>query len=255
MKFTARRLSFFTVLIFAARIFAASPSAAVESFSQNHPLPANGEITVVNNRGTITVRTWDRAEVRIEGEKHAATPQELRLVRVEVDPAPSHLTVQTALPRDQPGGGATVRAEVQLTLTVPVTASVRRIETVNASVTIDGVHGDVRVRAVNGPVQAKGLAADAVLDTVNGSIHAEFTSVKAGQKITVHSVNGAVTLALPKDADVAVQAETINGSVASELPLQPTGTVARNRLNGTLGGGSAALKVDTVNGGIRLVPE
>jgi DUF4097 and DUF4098 domain-containing protein YvlB len=254
MRPTALPFSFFAILFFAARVFAASPAAAVESFSQTHPLAADGGITIVNNRGTITVRTWDRAEVRIAGEKHAATPEELRLVRVEVDAAPSRVAVQTALPPEQRSTrGTIVRPEVQLTVIVPATVRLRRIETVNAAVIIEGVRGDVSVRAVNGTVHAKGLAADAALDTVNGAIHAEFASVAAGRKITAHSVNGAVTLALPKDADVAIHAETVNGSIASELPLQLAGPTERNRLDGALGRGSASLKADTVNGSIRFV--
>ncbi len=245
-------------LLLALGLLAAGPLARAEysfkeSFSETHPFNSTGEITLANANGAVVIQTWDRAEVKIEGEKRAKTEEELKLVGLAIDAAPDALSVKTNLPKH--GGwlwGETIRAEVQLKLTVPATARLRRIEAVNGSVTIEGVRGPVTARSVNGGITAKGLGADTSIETVNGSIRADFAALARDQQITAKTVNGSTTLRFPHDASLALRARTVNGSISCDLPIQLDGSKSRHALTGTIGDGAASLRTETVNGSIHV---
>jgi DUF4097 and DUF4098 domain-containing protein YvlB len=224
-----------------------------QAFSETHPFNANGEVTLANTNGAVTVVTWDRAEVKIEGEKRAKTEEELKLIGLSIDATPGALEVKTNFPkRDSWFWGNTIRAEVQITLTVPATARLKRIDTVNGHLTIEGVRGAVTAHTVNGGLTAKGLGADTTLETVNGSIRADFAAITRDQKISARTVNGSTTLSFPSDTSLAVRARTVNGSISCEFPIRLDGGKSRHSLTGTIGDGAASLKTETVNGSIRV---
>jgi hypothetical protein len=242
------------VALFVSVSLARADYSYKEAFSETHPFNANGEITLANTNGAVVVRTWDRPEVKIEGEKSAKTEEELKMIGLAIDAKAGALIVKTDLPKRKTGwfGGDTIRASVQITLTVPATVQLRLISAVNGTVSIDGVRGRVSARSVNGGVTAKGLGADTALETVNGNIRAEFATVAADQKISARTVNGSTTVTLPKDVSVALRARTVNGGVSCEFPIRLDGKTSRSSLTGTIGAGGASLKTDSVNGSIHV---
>ena len=138
-------------------------------------------------------------------------------------------------------------------LKVPVQARLKGIENVNGSVEIEAVRGEVHAETVNGHLAAKGLAADARLETVNGAIEAAFDSLAGVKSVSLQTVNGAVQLHLPANANAEVSASTVNGSIKADSPLAakknwPVGS----ELRGQLGQGGAHIKLETVNGSIRV---
>lgn len=245
-----------TLVLCVAATLARADYAYKQAFSETHPFNANGEISLANVNGNVAIRTWDRPEVKIEGEKSAKTEEELKLIGLTIDAKADALAVKTDFPKRSGGwswfGGDTIRAAVEITLTVPATARLRKIDSVNGRILIEGVRGPVTARSVNGGVTAKGLTADTSLETVNGTIRAEFASVSADQQITARTVNGATTIALPKDANITVRARTVNGGVSCDLPIKLEGKLRRSSLTGTIGTGSATLKAETVNGGVHV---
>lgn len=225
-----------------------------EKFEQSNAFKPEGEITLANTNGSVTFRTWDRAEIRIEGEKRAKTEEELRLISVNVDLTDTRLVLKTDFPKRSGGwfSGNHVRGEVKLTVTVPATARLRDVGTTNGSVVIAGVRGPVRVHTVNGRLTATGLGADTSLETVNGAIEAEFGPIARDQKIALRTVNGSATVAFLPEASVTFRARSVNGSIRCDFPLQPDGKTSRNRLTGTIGGGATLLETETVNGSIHV---
>src|SRR5206468_8981909 len=98
---------------------------------------------------------------------------------------------------------------------------------------------------------ARGLPGDVALSTINDAVKANSTEVK--KAVSLKSVNGGVSIALPPEANADVSAHTLNGGIQSDFSLQvkrhfPVG----QNLDGKLGGGGPAIKMSTVNGGIHL---
>lgn len=229
--------------------------AFTESFEETHPFNADGEVFVSNVNGAVTIRTWDRNEIRIEGEKRAKSQEELDLIELTIDPSPSRLRVKVKLPRRGPARwfvGGNLRANVAFTLTVPANAHLRDIATTNGSIKIADVRGPVRAESVNGQIEARGLAGDTSLETVNGTIRAEFARLARDQKISTATVNGSSTISLPADASITVDASCVNGSIDCDFPIRLNHTPGRKHLRGTIGSGAAALDAKTVNGSIRV---
>ncbi len=226
------------------------------AFDETHPFDPHGEIRLSNVNGSVSIRTWDHAEVRIEGEKRASNADDLAALTVSIDASADTLVVKTKFLRSRASWfgwlfGRWGNEEVHFTLTVPAGVRLNGIDTVNARIAIDGIRGAVKASTVNGEIRATGLGDDVSLSTVNGPVRAEFAALGAQGRLKFRTVNGAVTVTLPKTTGATVAASTVNGGISCDFPLQGT-RAGGHHLNGTIGDGTASLTASTVNGGIHL---
>jgi DUF4097 and DUF4098 domain-containing protein YvlB len=225
-----------------------------EPFTRTNSFSATGSVTLENINGDVDIRTWNKNEILIEGEKSAATEKELKAIDLSMDVSESRAAIKVRLPKRAGGwfSGNTIRASVRFTLTVPATAVLEKIATVNANVTVTSMRGATQVETVNGQIYARDLSGSARLKTVNGEIKARFASVAAGQEFRFTTVNGSIAVELPGDAGVALQASTVNGRVDCDFPLTLASSSGRQSLRGTIGDARAALEAETVNGSIHI---
>ena len=142
--------------------------------------------------------------------------------------------------------------DVEVDFRVQVPAGVRFDgSTVNGDVEADNIGGPVSANTVNGSVRLETAAGDASGETVNGSV----TATLHGQgtaPLSFKTVNGGVTLSVPKDLNADLEAETVNGDIETDFPITVTGRINRRHLDGRIGQGGRSLKIETVNGSIRL---
>lgn len=143
--------------------------------------------------------------------------------------------------------------DVQVDFTVRVPEGVRFIgRTVNGRVDATSLKSDVEVYTVNGRIMlsTSGIAS---AETVNGSIDASIGQTKGAEPLDFHTVNGSITLDLPKNAAAELRAEVMNGDITSDLPLTIQSSRNRGRrITGSIGSGGRMLYVSTTNGSIRL---
>lgn len=223
--------------------------AAKEAFSRSHAFNPDGVVSLHNVNGNITVETWDKNEILIEGEKSAKTDEELNLIELTIDLTADKADIRVRLPKRN---GKSVRGGVSFAIKVPATASLDPIKTVNSSITVTGLRGSVALETVNGQIRATDLGANAHLGTVNGQINASFSQVAAGQELRAKTVNGSVHLTLPADAGFTVAGSVVNGHIDCDFPLETKGKIGRKRVNGTVGDGRASITASSVNGSIHL---
>lgn len=224
-----------------------------EPFTRSSAFSPTGTLVVDNINGSVTVRTWEKNEILIEGVKSAKTQEELERIELTMDVTESRAHLKVKLPKRAgawPFGGS-VRAAVRFTITVPPNAVLQSVDTVNASVTIDGVRGPVHAETVNGSIDANDLGGDAHLETVNGAIHADFVRVARDQQLSFETVNGQIALRLPENAGFSLESSVVNGHVDCDFPLQLKHH-SRRSLNGTVGAGGASVEAETVNGSIAI---
>lgn len=225
-----------------------------EPFNRAGGFHADGRVTLENVNGSVTIETWDRNEIRIEGEKSARTEEELKLIELTIELSESRADIKVKLPK-RPGAwpwSSNVRGGATFKLMVPATAQLERIRTVNSSVEIKGVRGPVDAGTVNGRIRAHGLGAATRLNTVNGGLEASFAALGGGQDVALRTVNGAIRVALPSDAGFELDASVVNGSIACDFPIETKGRVSGKRVNGKVGDARASISAHSVNGGIRL---
>jgi len=222
-----------------------------EEFHQTYPLDKQGKVQLENVNGDVRIVTWDREEITVEAIKRGKKQQHLDEVKIEVDAKADHIRLKTKYPDSKLRRDKDNSVTVDYVLTVPKQSRLERINTVNGGIEIAMVRGDVEASSVNGNVTADGLAGQVELSTVNGSVKAAFAQLK--KSVSLKSVNGSVTVALPPETNAKVSAHTLTGGINSDFALQakkhfPIG----QNLDGKLGEGGPAVNLSTVNGAIRI---
>lgn len=248
MKSNSLRLP--SLLLAALALVATAHATVTEKFSQTYPLNADGVVSLDSINGRVEIVGWDKNEVSVEAEKIASDDAGLKRIEIVVDASPARVAIKTKHEKKW-FSLSFKRAEVRYTLRVPATASLRKIDVVNADVTVRGVRGYVDLESVNGSIDADGLTAGGRFDTVNGSIRAAFTKLSAGDRIVLDTVNGSCTATLPADAAFTLKADSVNGSISCDFPIT-IGKSGRSHLNGAVNGGGAEIVLDSVNGGLSV---
>lgn len=220
-----------------------------ENFDRSVALAKGASFSLSNVNGSVRVDGWEKDYVQIRATKLANGPRaNLRRVQVHVDEAPGEVRVWTEYPEDD---GVEVIVEYQVR--VPYRTQLARVETVNGKVEANGVEGTGTLRSVNGDVELTGASGRYNLRSTNGSIRAEFRGLPDGAPITVETMNGSVWLAVPESSGFLLDAQSLNGDFRSELPLLLRGARVAREYRGQYGKGGGAVRVRTVNGGIRVV--
>jgi DUF4097 and DUF4098 domain-containing protein YvlB len=221
-----------------------------EEFHRTYPLNADGVFALSNVNGEVQVRGWDQNSVQVDAVKTADDKEYLQETRIEVSASSSSITIDTKYPEHMHNHrGSTV----DYTISIPKGARIRKLDLVNGTLTIEGVHGDITASTVNGRLGVEGSAGDLHLNSVNGQITAAVTQL--GKYAKLSCVNGQLTLTVPSDVNVSVKGSTVNGNISNDFGMQVEHAKygPGSSLSGQLGDGTSRLELSTVNGGIRLV--
>lgn len=128
------------------------------------------------------------------------------------------------------------------------------LENTNGSVRVEGVEGPVELASTNGGVHLEDVRDWIRARTTNGGIEVHMApGANLEEDSYLRSTNGGIVVRLPSTLNARLEASTTNGSISSELPLTGESSVRRRSMNGTLGSGGVELRLQTTNGGIRIV--
>jgi hypothetical protein len=269
-------------------VLAAAP--ALQQIDTVLPAPAGTELRVSLLQADLTVRGWDRREVRVQSARGDLDVRATNgTIKVGTDilrgGARQGGTVTLTVPRDMAVelSGPTLSAdlsgldgEVNVSTThgairlaggrgfvrlhslqgeVRVTGAQGRIdaETNQGSVTVSRSSGAIRAHSLNGSVTLDGVTSDAVdAYSLNGDI-VYAGSLEAGGTYTLSTHAGNVIVKVPADADVAVSASTFGGAFESDFPVTLRSAESGGRMvTLSLGKGSARMELQSFGGTIRL---
>jgi DUF4097 and DUF4098 domain-containing protein YvlB len=229
-----------------------------EEFHQTYPLSATGRVSLENINGGVEIKVWDRPALQLDAIKKAYRKERLDEAKIDVTATEENIRIKT----DYPDGNQNFRGDerrynnpaiVEYTLTVPRKAILESIELVNGSVDIDGVEGDVKASSINGKVSARGLMGETRLSTVNGPVQVVFIQLDEAKPISITSVNGSVSLVIPSDSNASIRAATVHGGISNDFGLQVRhGEYVGHNLDGQIGTGGPRIKLENVNGSIRI---
>ncbi|RKY79130.1 hypothetical protein DRQ12_04465 [candidate division KSB1 bacterium] len=225
-----------------------------------------GYISVNNINGEVIVESWGRNEVKLEVEievrassKHKAE-QYLNEVEIVIDEAENRIEIEAEYPwRDQGFGGILSwlfggghpKLKVNYHLFTPKEVDMFA-KTVNGQIQIYEVRGDIEARATNGRIEVKNVAGSINCKTVNGSILAELSEVTKFEEMSFKTVNGSITLRLPKNINANFEAKTVNGHIETDFPITLQGRIDRHRVRGRINKGGGSIYLSTVNGSISV---
>lgn len=229
-----------------------------EEFHQTYSLSPSGRVSLENINGDVQIKVWDRPAVQVDAVKKAYRKDRLAEAQIKVNATEENIRIRTEYPDESQNFRSDHRrtdnpATVEYTLTVPRQAVLESIELVNGSIEIDGVEGNVKASSVNGRLSARGLTGEARLSTINGPLEATFTQLDESKSISLGSVNGALTLVIPSNANASLRAGTVHGGISTDFGLKVKhGEYVGHSLEGQLGTGGPRIKLGNVNGGIKI---
>jgi DUF4097 and DUF4098 domain-containing protein YvlB len=274
-------------VILAGALALAAPQRTDTTFA----VQPGGRLEVDNYSGAVTVRSWQRNEIRIQATHGSDTEIEIdhsaRSVAVDVSMSrglPDAVNFVITVPQtfrvsvdgvntsadiegigddvsvETVNGNVTVR-DVTGRVNVEAVSGLVTVERVNGRVTasstnqglrISAITGDIHAEAVNGSIDMRGVESSSVsAETINGGILLD-GALRDGGSYTLSTTNGGITLAVPAGTNAVIDASTFNGRFDTSLPLQLD---ARRSGSYTfnLGTGSARIRLESFAGTIRLV--
>ena len=229
-----------------------------DEFHQTYPLSATGRVSLENINGGVQIKVWDRAALQLDAVKKAYRRDRLAEAKIDVAASEENIRIKTVYPEGNLNFRGGERrydnpATVEYTLTVPRRAVLESIELINGSLDIEGVEGSVKASSINGRVNTTGLLGEAKLSTINGQLIATFTRLDETKPIALSSVNGGVTLIIPSDSNASIRAGTVHGGISNDFGMQVRhGEYVGHNLDGQIGTGGPRIKLDNVNGSIKI---
>jgi hypothetical protein len=223
--------------------------AISKDFNQSYPLQPGGSFELQNVNGPVEVEGWDRDLVEIHAVKIAKEKEsDLSRVTIEVQARPNAVSVVTRYPQNEG-----VEVAVEYIVHVPHGARVEHIGTVNGTLKIAGVESVENLRTVNGNIEVYEGGGGVHARTTNGNLHLELSHAMDDKGMTAETTNGSLLLAMPQDTQANLEARSLNGNFYSELPLSLESSLKPREMRGKYGKGGAPIRLNTVNGGIRVV--
>ncbi len=155
------------------------------------PVRSESRLYVENFRGSVTIRAWNRDEMRIVAD-HSS--------RAFVEITGSSSTVRL---RGKTTRGALPVVDYELTVPQGVHVDVGGTFT---DVEVEGVDGEVRATTVHGDVRVVGVRGLVTLESVQGDLHVS----RVQGRLDAESTNGTITI---EDASGPIHAATVNGAI------------------------------------------
>ena len=239
----------------AALILLATASGPVsaqekETINNNYDTGSHPRLSLKNINGDLTIQGWDKKRIEVTAVKTVGKKEHLNEVEIHSNMNDDHLRIDVKYDFDD-NWGRDVTVSVDFTIRVPYGTEIDAVELVNGDIEIQNVEGDVEVSSVNGEVSGEKLGGHVELATVNGEV--SLVANGGVKSISMHSVNGGVTLVLPKKFDARINAGTVHGSIRAidGLDVDAT-TFTGSSMQGTIGKGGLKVELNTVNGSIEI---
>jgi DUF4097 and DUF4098 domain-containing protein YvlB len=226
---------------------------ATDLWTRSYDMPEGAAVEVDNTNGKIEVDGSDgttvevKAEITVKAGTVEAAREILKQVEIREDKAAGRIRLETRYPK----GLGRANVDVRYTLRVPRNAKLG-LSTTNGGINVENIAGFVTAETTNGGIEGIGLAGGVKASTTNGSIDVAIRDL-AAEGIALETTNGGIELAMPGGVKGTLSARVVNGGikVAPELKIEKSES-SRRRLEGTINGGGPAIRLETVNGGIRV---
>lgn len=245
-----------------------------------------------NRSGDITIRTWDRNEVRVETDRSRRSPIVIErtsgAVRIgttawprDDDDTDLWLTVPASMSLDLSGSESDVtvdgsKGEISVDLSegdVSIRGGSGRVSvrTNDGAVTVEDADGMVRLFSMDGDIIVEHASGDIEVETTDGTIELRDVVAATVRATTVdgdiwfdgelalrgeyslETHDGDITVYVSEDSDARVRVAVYDGDFSSDFSITFPSWPRGRRAEFTLGGGSAGLQLETFDGDIQLL--
>jgi len=243
----------------------------VEREEKRFTVSGRPAVSVSTFDGSIEVRPWDRADVEVVVEKHAASKASAASITVDAQQNGDTITVDVHASHSN-GFSFHFNRSAKLIVSLPA-ASDLTARSGDGSIDIERIAGKVDLHSGDGSIKARSLKGDVSATSGDGSIRIEgaFGALRAhtgdgsitivaadGERASrdwdISTGDGSVTVELPKSFGADIDAHTGDGSIHLDnvTVSDVSGRLEKRSLKGRIGGGGAALRIRTGDGSITL---
>jgi DUF4097 and DUF4098 domain-containing protein YvlB len=236
-----------------------------EDFEQELAFSSEGQLTLQNINGTVTVSSWPEEKVKIIAHKTVRARTRKRAeyymkdLKIEIQHDMKSIEIEADHPSGFSGGnlwklifsGNHANFSIDYDILVPLHTSLD-LSTTNGKVEVEKVTGEMDIRSTNGQLILTAVVGNIFAKTTNGSIRAEVLSFSENDQVNLKTTNGKITIALPENIHADISAQTTNGSIRTDLPVETTRGISGNKLRGKIGNGGSEIDLHTTNGSISI---
>ena len=217
-------------------------------------LPASGKIDVDGARnGGISVKGENRSDVLVRAcvQAWGSTDEAARSLASSI-----RINTSGVIKAD----GAEENFSVSYDIRVPRNTNLN-LKAHNGGLAIKSVDGSMDLSTSNGGISVYDAAGDVRGRTTNGGVSVALVGNGwKGSGLDLQTTNGGINLSIPSNFAANVEAGTVNGGFSSDIPeLNVTtddqkgyGHSRARKINTTLNGGGANIRLVTTNGGVRI---
>lgn len=148
------------------------------------------------------------------------------------------------------------KVSVGYELFVPYSASIELSKTINGSIAILDITGNIKAHTANGGISCHSTAGSVDAYSVNGVVRASVESLKNNDHISLQTVNGTVDIFLPENINTQLQAQTAVGGISSDFHLSHEEShFVGKQIEGVIGKNpdpKTSIELSTTNGSIHI---
>lgn len=251
-----------------SQLVAAQPSREVK---KTIPLDADGRLVVDTYKGSITITTWDRAEVdisaRIEAdesmwESRRDEEDKVRDTEVRIESSGREVRLKTDYTRlkrrhrsfwDIVDGDTGPLPFVHYTIKMPRTASLK-IKDYKSETNVADVKSDISLYTYKGRVRLVGVEGSVDVETYKGDVRVDYAAL--GKFNRFETYKGDVDITLPRKSGFELEAHlSRGGSLRSDFEVEERYRSRHHRskeYRASVNGGGPLLRLETYKGTYRL---
>lgn len=249
--------------VFACAVILAGSILAqpTREISKIFPIQKDGRVSIDTYKGSITIETWDKAEVdvhvKIEPDGAGRDDEEkVRDTEIIFSASESAVRMKTDydnVENDSWFGTSGSLPFVHYTVKMPRTARLR-IKDYKSESTIGGLAADVEFNTYKGQVKFSDLGGGLELETYKGEVRVEYASITGPSYFDTYK--GEIEVLIPAQAACEIDADVgRKGEFRSDFDI--TSTWRRRSgdedIRGTINGGGPRMRFKTYKGEIRLL--
>jgi hypothetical protein len=237
----------FVVATFAAPLFGAAD--AVDRTSRLVPVGEAADIRVDATIADVTLTAADRADVRIDVERHAPTRDDFARFPVAID-ATDRVVRLSVLQRDDGRDG---QLKTTVAISAPVSAVFSAVHVFEGRVRLHDVRSAADIAVDRGTIDATHVAGRVRLSSELGGIDVRDAELTPNGAMRLRVFNGPLRVRFAaQPVNARILAVTLNGSIVSDIPLTRRDKFGPRFGETTIGSGDPVLSMDVVKGDITL---
>jgi len=260
----------FAVMLVAAFCVLSAKAQEIKEVRKSGSLNADGRVHIDTYKGSITITTWDKAEIdiyaKVEPDGYDRYSEEkVQDTELRIDLRSSEARIKTDYDRAKRhdrgfwglfGGNSGSLPFVHYTIKMPRTARLV-IKDYKSNTSVSDLRSDAEVETYKGRVEIRNLDGSLVLETYKGEVWVDFTNLARRSRFDTYK--GEIDITLPKgkgfdvDADIGRRAD-----FDSDFNLKERYRSSRRRdydIRASINGGGPVLRLTTDKGRIRLREE